>query len=52
MEGDVALPRPNGELVFSTPWEGRAFGIAVALKNAGLYHRSLSMGRVSRPSHY
>ena len=37
MEGDVALPRRNGELVFSAPWEGRAFGIAVALKDGGLY---------------
>ena len=37
MEGDVALPRSNGELVFNAPWEGRAFGIAVALKDGGLY---------------
>ncbi len=37
MEGDVALPRSNGELVFNVPWEGRAFGIAVALKDSGLY---------------
>ena len=37
MDGDVALPRRNGELVFSAPWEGRAFGMAVALKDAGLY---------------
>jgi len=32
MEGAVALPRDNGELVFETPWEGRAFGIAVAMR--------------------
>ena len=31
MEGSAALPRKNGELVFEAPWEGRAFGIAVAL---------------------
>jgi nitrile hydratase accessory protein len=24
-------PRSNGELVFETPWESRAFGVAVAL---------------------
>ena len=35
MEGEMALPRLNGELVFSAPWEGRAFGIAVALKDGG-----------------
>jgi nitrile hydratase accessory protein len=37
MEGEVALPRSNGELVFAEPWEGRAFGIAVALNESGLY---------------
>ena len=30
--GPAALPRRNGELVFTSPWEGRAFGIAVALE--------------------
>jgi nitrile hydratase accessory protein len=30
--GPAALPRRNGELVFNSPWEGRAFGIAVALE--------------------
>ncbi len=30
MERDVALPRLNGKLVFSAPWEGRAFGMATA----------------------
>ncbi len=34
MEGDAALPRKNGELVFEAPWEGRAFGLAVALCDA------------------
>ena len=33
MERDVALPRLNGELVFSAPWEGRALGMAIALKD-------------------
>ena len=31
MEGDAALPRSNGELVFDAPWQGRAFGLAVSL---------------------
>lgn len=29
--GADAPPRSNGELVFSEPWEGRAFGMCVAL---------------------
>jgi nitrile hydratase accessory protein len=37
MDGDAALPRKNGELVFAAPWEGRAFGLAVALNDRGLY---------------
>ena len=37
MEGEGALPRKNGELVFEAPWEGRAFGLAVALNESGLY---------------
>jgi hypothetical protein len=31
MDGPAALPRDNGELVFATPWEGRAVAVAVAL---------------------
>ncbi|HVM08372.1 MAG TPA: hypothetical protein VM345_07920 [Acidimicrobiales bacterium] len=30
-EGADAPPRNNGELVFAEPWEGRAFGLCVAL---------------------
>jgi nitrile hydratase accessory protein len=37
MEGDTALPRSNGELVFQAPWEGRAFGTAVVLSDRGTY---------------
>ena len=33
MEGTAALPRKNGELVFEAPWEGRAFGLAVAMSD-------------------
>ena len=31
------LPRKNGELVFESPAESRAFGMAVALNQAGAY---------------
>ena len=37
MQGEMALPRQNGELVFDTPWEARAFGLAVALQESGVY---------------
>lgn len=37
MTGAVAMPRRNGELVFAAPWQGRAFGMAVALHEQGLY---------------
>ena len=32
----AAPPRSNGELVFEAPWESRAFGVAVALHDAGV----------------
>src|SRR5581483_11355715 len=38
MGGSAAMPRKNGELVFAAPWEGRAFGLAVALSDQGLYN--------------
>ena len=31
MDGAAALPRKNGELVFNEAWEGRIFGMAVAM---------------------
>jgi nitrile hydratase accessory protein len=31
------LPRRNGELVFEAPWQGRAFGLAVAMNEQGSY---------------
>jgi nitrile hydratase accessory protein len=37
MDGPAALPRKNGELVFETPWESRAFGLAVAMSDQGQY---------------
>ena len=45
MDEQVALPRQNGELVFAAPWEARAFGLAVALNEAGVYPwRDFSQG--------
>ena len=37
MEAQIALPRENGELVFHTPWQARAFGLAVALNQQERY---------------
>ena len=37
MQGTVGLPRRNGELVFDEPWQGRVFGMAVALHEQGRY---------------
>lgn len=45
MDEQMALPRQNGELVFAAPWEARAFGLAVALNEAGVYPwRDFSQG--------
>ncbi|HEY2080904.1 MAG TPA: nitrile hydratase accessory protein [Streptosporangiaceae bacterium] len=37
IDGPAAPPRSNGELVFSEPWESRAFGMAVSLYEAGAF---------------
>ena len=37
VEGPAAPPRSNGELVFAAPWESRAFGLAMALHDRGLF---------------
>ncbi|MET0191167.1 MAG: nitrile hydratase accessory protein [Pseudonocardia sediminis] len=36
-DGPGSPPRDNGELVFAEPWESRAFGMAVALADAGAF---------------
>lgn len=46
LEGPAALPRKNGELVFEAPWEGRAFGVAVALSRRGTYDWEAFRGRL------
>ncbi len=35
VDGPAAPPRSNGELVFAQPWEGRAFGLTMALVDRG-----------------
>jgi len=37
LDGPASLPRRNGELVFEEPWQGRVFGMAVALHEQGLF---------------
>jgi nitrile hydratase accessory protein len=37
MTDAAALPRRNGELVFQAPWEGRIFGVAVALSDRHVF---------------
>jgi nitrile hydratase accessory protein len=36
-EGPAAPPRKNGELIFEEIWEGRLFGLTMALHEAGLF---------------
>ncbi|MDH3598937.1 MAG: nitrile hydratase accessory protein [Candidatus Tectomicrobia bacterium] len=37
MTGPLAIPRQNGEPTFQSPWEARAFGIAVVLSEQDVY---------------
>ena len=48
MPEEIELPRDNGELVFVAPWEGRVFGIAVALNEGGRYEWSEFVSQLSR----
>ncbi len=54
-DGPAALPRLNGELVFRAPWESRAFGVAIALHEAGAIDyevfRSRLIAEISAHSH-
>ncbi len=54
MTGPAAPPRRNGELVFEAPWQGRAFGIAIAVvERLGLqwndFQRRLIAAIAARP---
>jgi nitrile hydratase accessory protein len=37
LAGDLAPPMSNGEVVFEAPWQGRLFGMAKALADAGTF---------------
>ncbi len=37
LSGDLAPPMANGEVLFEAPWQGRVFGMARALAEAGAY---------------
>lgn len=38
-EGVASPPRSNGELTFEAPWEARAFGLTLALVEAGVFEQ-------------
>lgn len=46
IDGPAAPPRSNGELVFAAPWEGRAFGLAMALHDGGLFEWNAFQGQL------
>lgn len=48
LKGAAALPRKNGELVFNQPWEGRIFGMALALRSQTPYAWSDFRERLER----
>jgi nitrile hydratase accessory protein len=37
LTGELAPPMANGEVLFEAPWQGRVFGMARALAEAGVY---------------
>ena len=37
LEGAIAPPMANGELIFELPWQGRVFGMARSLCDQGVY---------------
>ena len=37
LDGDLAPPTENGEVVFDAPWQGRVFGMARLLAEEGHY---------------
>jgi nitrile hydratase accessory protein len=47
-KGPAAMPRRNGELVFNQPWEGRAFGMAVGLRDSQVLRWEAFRDRLER----
>jgi nitrile hydratase accessory protein len=37
LDASLRPPLVNGEVVFEEPWQGRVFGMAVALRDAGVF---------------
>lgn len=37
MDASLQPPMANGEVLFSEPWQGRVFGIAIALHEKGVF---------------
>lgn len=37
LDGEIAPPTANGEVVFEAPWQGRVFGMARLLAEQGYY---------------
>lgn len=37
LDGEIAPPTTNGEVVFAAPWQGRVFGMARLLAEEGYY---------------
>jgi nitrile hydratase accessory protein len=37
LDGPFSPPRSNGELGFAEPWESRVFGVAIALRQEGVF---------------
>lgn len=53
IEGPAAPPRSNGELVFAEPWESRAFAMAVALCDTGVFTwREFQAALIPRIAHH
>jgi len=48
LTGPAAMPRRNGELVFNQPWEGRAFGMAVGLRDSHAFRWEAFRDRLER----
>src|SRR5262245_681257 len=46
MRGPAALPRKNGELVFEEAWQGRIFGMTVAMSHDATFRWSEFQARL------
>jgi nitrile hydratase accessory protein len=52
LQGQLAIPRKNGEPIFADPWEARAFGMAVVLNEKQVYPwQQFSQGLAAEIAH-